>query len=245
MTVNATTLAQEILVRAQAANARLRENPFYARLLAGEVSRDEYAAWLVQLHHYVRHTVRGEHGLATAMASSAERDAAAAAIRDHALHEAEEEAGHDELLVLDLATLWGCSPDAARGRLEREPVAPAVVAWGGLVDVMLSRYPQGVVGVALALERLASLQSDEIRDALLVQRPFADLDDAIHFLAAHSAEVELAHGEAGQQRAALLNGPVARNAAFFYANAALSLYEGIAHFLAERFPMPELAPVGA
>ncbi|MCA8925131.1 MAG: hypothetical protein KDD82_25195, partial [Planctomycetes bacterium] len=138
-----TNLAETILKKAEAADQRLRQDPFYARLLTGDVERDEYALWLVQLHRYVRHTVRGERALAAAMGARAGLSPAAAQIRDHALHEAMEEEGHDELLVNDLAYLWDVSPAEARGRIEYEPKAPSAQLWGGFLDLTITRYPEG------------------------------------------------------------------------------------------------------
>lgn len=234
-------LADRIVERARVAAARLEAHPFYGRLLAGQVDAEGYAAWLVQLHGYVQHTVRGERGLADAMlARGARGDAAAAAIARHAEVEAGEEDGHDDLLVDDLAGVWLCSRDEARGRLAAAPRAPAVVAWGGLVDGMLARYPEGVVGVALALETIAALHAERIRDALLDRAEVVAIEQAVTFLSAHRGEVERGHAEQGRRRAALLTTPEARSAATFYADAALALFEGIADALAERF-----APVGA
>lgn len=229
------SLSQEILDRARAADERLRASPFYGRLLTGDVDRDEYAAWLVQVHKYVRHTTRGERGLASSLTEAAAHDQRAAKIRAYALHEAKEEEGHDDLLLLDLAALWDVTPEAALGRIEREPSAPATVAWNGVVDVMLSRFAEGVVGVALALETIASLHTDEIRRGLLGSGTIPGIEGAVAFLSAHSGEVETGHLAAGRRRGDLLADPQARSAAFFYANAALAMYEGIVHHLDARF----------
>ncbi len=229
------SLSDEIIARVRDADGRLRRIPYYARLLRGDVTSDEYAAWLVQLHKYVRHTERGERALADSMTARADHDPAARGIMELAREEAAEEEGHDLLLLDDLAALWGVSRDAARERVEREPSAPSVDAWGGLIDLMLARYPQGVVGVALALETLATLQVQEIFDGLLRARQILAIEQAVSFVAAHTPAVEERHQAAGIERAGLLQGAVERSAAYFYADAAISLYVGIARFLDERF----------
>jgi len=234
-------LAQEVVDAARAADLELRRDPYYARLLAGDVDVDEYAGWLVQLHKYVRHTVRTEDGLVAAMAARADDDPAARELLAFAREESDEEAGHDELLVGDLAALWGVDRDAARGRIERAPSAPAVVAWGSLVDLLVTRFPHGAVGAALALETIATLQSDEIRGNVLRAGRIPGVADAVSFLAAHGAEVELGHQGAGKRRAALLLDPTARSAACFYGDAAISLYKGVVRFLSERFALAEVA----
>ena len=230
------TLPDEILSKVQAADARLRQNPYYARLLAGEVDSDEYALWLVQLHCYVRHTVRGERALAAAMGARATSNPAAATIRDHALHEASEEEGHDELLVNDLAELWGVTPGEARGRIEYEPKAPSAQLWGGFLDLTITRYPEGVVGIALALESLAALHMDLIRDGLLGSGSIFGIENAISFVAAHCSAVESQHQAQGIERSLLLDDPASRTAALFFADAALANFEGIARFVAEQLP---------
>lgn len=228
-------LSDEIEARTHAADQRLRSVPYYARLLSGRVTVDEYAGWLVQLHHYVRHTYRCEVGLIRATSEGAKSDPVTASLHEYAVREAKEEASHEDLLVRDLARLWGVSHDAARGRLEREPQAPAVVAWGSLADVMIARHPQGLLGVAMTLEGLAVRHSDTKRKNLIANSGIEGIAKAVSFLKAHSAAVEERHALAGREQVDALEDVGGRNATFFYANAALSLFEGLVHFLNERF----------
>jgi hypothetical protein len=238
-------LADDLVARVHAADERLRKHSFYGRLMRGDVDGEEYAAWLVQLHKYVRHTVRGERGLAEAMSSRASWHPGAAKIASMARRAVEEESGHDDLLLEDLARLWGVSPDEALGRVERTAPAPSVQAWASIVDTMLARFPAGVIGVALALETIATLQLDEMRRSLVERAEIPGIASAVSFIGAHSAEVEDGHAMAGRARAAALVSPEERSSVFFYGNAALALFEGIAHYLGERFSKTrELAIVG-
>jgi hypothetical protein len=134
------------------------------------------------------------------------------------------------------------SPDEAWGRVERAATAPSVLLWPSIIDTVLARTPAGIIGVALALETLAGLSTDTIREALLAARSIPAIDAAVTFLAAHSAEVEDGHAGAGIVRADSLTAPHDRSAAFFCAHAALSLFEGMAHYLSE---VVAAAPVAA
>jgi hypothetical protein len=229
------SLGAEIVERAKAADRRLRTQPRYARMLGGDVDRDEYAAWLVQIHRYVRHTVPGELRLAEAMGERAGRDPSAKAVRAYAQHEATEESGHDDLILSDLAVLWDVTPEEAGRRVDAEAPAPSVAAWERVASLMHATYPEGIIGFGLALETLASLSSDEMREGLLARRTIPEIGSAVAFLEAHSATVEGEHSMGASAIADALSDPVARSAASFFADHALALYEGIVRYNSERF----------
>ncbi len=66
------------------------------------------------LHRYMCYTEQGERTLAMAAGQQATDDADAAIIEHLTRHEVEEEQGHDELLVKDLACLWNTHHFTAR-----------------------------------------------------------------------------------------------------------------------------------
>lgn len=234
-TITETTLADEIVDRARIADQKLREGSFYSRLLAGRVTRDEYAAWLVQIHKYVRYTERLQLSLADAMAARAERDPAARMLRSSAKRAAQEEAEHDEFLLNDLAVLWNVSPTEALGRVEREVTAPAIRVWERMLDMMVAHYPEGIIGVALALESIAAAHADETHDSLLASSQIEGIEKAVSFIHEHSASVEGDHILGARARMDVLSDPVTRSAAFFYANGALAMFEGTMRYLQDRF----------
>lgn len=151
--LNNPVMSITITRRTHEAAARLEENPFYARLLDGSASRQEYIAWLVQMHKYVRFTAQSLRGLVAATASAG-AGTERATLHDYALKEAQEEAGHDELILRDLSVLWGVNTTEALGRIERAPTSPAATCWQAQLDTLLSRFPEGIVGPALALETI-------------------------------------------------------------------------------------------
>lgn len=230
MTITATIpLSENLARRAHDAAGRLEENPFYARLLEGAVTRDEYAQWLVQMHKFIRCTTPALRGLVTATSGGRSDQAE---LNGYARKEAREEAGHDDLILRDLAVLWGVSVHEALGRIERAPTSPAAATWQALLDTLVARYPEGIIGTAIVLELIASLHADRTRVGLLAVDP--SLADAVAFLGAHRAEVEEAHNEEGREHVDRLVGARARSAAFYYGCGALALFEGVMAYLDER-----------
>lgn len=226
-------LTDSISVRVAESERRLRQDPFYGRLLAGEVSREEYAAWLVQQHKYVRYT----EGLIKHLVaiSAGGLDPAAAALHEYAQVEAVEEANHDRLIVKDLAALWGVSYAEARGRIEEEPLAPSVLTYARTHEAFLVHQPKAVLGVAFALESMAALHADEIRQALLERSRIEGVQRALQFFAAHCAEVEDGHRSAAAARIGEIHDPAEEAAVHHFASLALDMYEGLAFYLSRRF----------
>ncbi len=231
-TLSPSSISDVITQRIDEAAARLEENPFYARLLDGSLSTPEYIGWLVQMHKYVRHTSRSLRNLVTATAS-ATPGTEGAGLHDYAVEEAQGEAGHDELILRDLAALWGITNNEALGKIERASTSPAATIWQAQLDTLLARFPEGIVGFGVALEMIAARHADRIRLALLERDP--SFENAVAFLEAHRSEVESHHGSNGAAQIDRLRGTRARSAAFYFAAAALALYEGIVWYLHERF----------
>ncbi len=234
------TLAREIVARSDAADQRLRRVPFYRRLLTGKVTREEYADWLIQLHKYVHLTApASEQALADAMAArAAGDDAEAAQLRAYALECAREETGHDEMLIADIANLFGVSRDEAFGRVAREADAPSVLAYKNLLDTMHARFPEGIIGVGLALQNLAILESDEIRAGLIERSGIPGIEGAVVFLKGHSGEVEAWHAEEDAKSVSWIHTAKERAAILFFADLSLALFEGIAFYLNEKHDGP-------
>lgn len=228
-------LADSISERVAESDVRLRKDPFYARLLSGEVTRDEYAAWLVQQYQYVRYT-EGliKHLVAVSAGSSLGADAPA--LHDYAQTEAVEEANHDRLIVKDLAALWSVSYAEARGRIEDEPLAPSILTYARTHEAFLVHQPKSILGVAFALESVAALHADEIRHALLSRSRIEGVQRAVQFFAAHCAEVEDGHRSCAAARINELRNPSEEAAVHHFASLALDMYEGLAFYLSRRFP---------
>ena len=81
--------------------------PVIRRALAGEVTRELYVAFLTEAWHHVRHTVP------LLMAVGARLPDRHAWLRDAVLHYLEEETGHDEWILNDIAQAGGDRAAAA------------------------------------------------------------------------------------------------------------------------------------
>ncbi len=228
---NSTAAALEAAVRQS--EQTLREIPFYGRLLQGQVTREEYSAWLAQLHKYVRYTETLISQLAAAFAGAT--DPQDVKMRDYALLEAKEEAFHDDLVIVDLSRLWDVSRAEARGRVELEATAPAILTYSRLRETLLSRYPTAILGVAYALETISALHSDQIRESLVQNSRIEGIQRATTFLKAHSGAIEGAHQAEAESRLETLQTAADRAAAVAFGKVALGMFEGIAFYLDQKF----------
>lgn len=87
--------------------AGLQAVPIIRRALAGDVSRDEYLAFLGQAYHHVKHTVP------LLMACGARLPERLGWLREAVARYIEEEIGHEEWILDDIAAAGG-DPDAVR-----------------------------------------------------------------------------------------------------------------------------------
>lgn len=245
MTVTRISMGQELECRANDVVARLRECPFYGRLMAGELNQEEYAAWLVQMYRWIRHAIRGLRGHADAMLARSLRDPRQKPFAVGADRHAEEEVGHDTMILDDLAALWGCSRTEVLGRIEQEEAAPSTMEWERLLDGLLARNPTCFPGIAVAMETLSGSTVDEIVRNMRASSPIPGIEQALTFLVHHSSEVEEGHVGSAAMRLDALQSPVERSAAYYYGAASLAMFEAMHHYLAERFPAPALELAGA
>jgi pyrroloquinoline quinone (PQQ) biosynthesis protein C len=151
----------EQLARATAADREfLLSAPVIQRALAGDVTRELYVAFLTQAYHHVRHTVP------LLMAVGARVPDRHAWLRDAVLHYLEEETGHDEWILNDIARAGG---DRAAAAASQPAVATeAMVAYA--YDTVMRGNPLGFFGMVHVLEgtsvALAVNAADRIQQAL-------------------------------------------------------------------------------
>jgi len=151
----------EQLVRATAADREfLLSAPVIRRCLAGEVTRELYVAFLTEAYHHVRHTVP------LLMAVGARLPDRHAWLRDPVLHYLEEETGHDEWILNDIAQAGGDREAAAAAA--PSVATEAMVAYA--YDTVMRRNPVGFFGMVHVLEgtsvSLALQAADRIQQAL-------------------------------------------------------------------------------
>jgi long-chain acyl-CoA synthetase len=151
----------EQLARATAPDrAFLVSAPVIQRCLSGDVTRELYVDFLTQAYHHVRHTVP------LLMAVGARVPDRQAWLRDSILHYLEEETGHDEWILNDIAHAGG--DRAAAAASEPAVATEAMVAYA--YDTVMRRNPLGFFGMVHVLEgtsvALALQAADRIQQAL-------------------------------------------------------------------------------
>ncbi len=144
--------------------------PVIRRALAGEITLDHYLDFLAQAYHHVRHTVP------LMMAVGARLGDRHDWLQADVLHYLEEEAGHEQWILNDIAAAGG---DRERVRLmDPAPATEAMVAYA--YDTVMRRNPVGFFGMVFVLEgtsaALALTAADRIQSTLnLPARAFSYL----------------------------------------------------------------------
>jgi pyrroloquinoline quinone (PQQ) biosynthesis protein C len=116
--------------------------PVIQRALAGDVTRELYVAFLTQAYHHVRHTVP------LLMAVGSRLPERHAWLQESILHYLEEETGHDEWILNDIARAGG--DRAAAAASEPSVATEAMVAYA--YDTVMRRNPIGFFGMVHVLE---------------------------------------------------------------------------------------------
>ena len=171
---------RQLLQQTTEARQSLLAAPILQGCLRGEVSLPSYLAFLREAYHHVRHTVP------LLQATKAALPAHHAWLRAPLDEYIEEEAGHDEWILDDIAA---CGADAQAVRLGRPaPATEVMVAYA--YDTIARRNPLGFFGMVHVLEgtsvSLALLAADAI------QAPLALPDRAFSYLRSHGA-LDLEH----------------------------------------------------
>jgi long-chain acyl-CoA synthetase len=134
--------------------------PVIQRCLSGDVTREQYVAFLTQAYHHVRHTVP------LLMAVGSRLPDHHAWLRDSVLHYLEEETGHEQWILNDIAAAGG---DRAAAAASTPNIATeAMVAYA--YDTVMRRNPIGFFGMVHVLEgtsvSLALQAADRIKSTL-------------------------------------------------------------------------------
>ena len=140
--------------------ATLTSAPIIQGTLRGEVSVESYRAFLTEAYHHVRHTV-------PLLKACRARLPSRLAWMEPALDEyIEEESGHDEWILADIAACGGDAEAVRRG--SPSPATELMVAYA--YDTIERGNPIGFLGMVHVLEgtsvALALLAADRIQDHL-------------------------------------------------------------------------------
>ena len=170
----------QLVAATAAAREALYAVPAIRECLAGHVTRTRYAAFLREAFHHVKHTVP------LLRACGARLPQARGELRAALAHYIEEEQGHDQWILEDIAA---CGEDAAAARTSRPSAATqAMVDYA--YDYVRHRNPAGLLGMVHVLEGTSSALAT--RAAQMIQRSLGLPAAALTYLSSHG-ELDRAH----------------------------------------------------
>lgn len=154
------TFREQLRIATAADRDYLLAAPIIGQALAGRITREQYVAFLTQAWHHVRHTVP------LLMAVGARLPDRHARLQKSLIHYLEEEVGHDDWILNDIAAAGGDRQAAAASVPNVETDAMVAYAW----DTVQRRNPVGFFGMVYVLEgtsvSLAVRAADEIERSL-------------------------------------------------------------------------------
>lgn len=147
--------------------------PVIGQALRGDVTRGLYVAFLTQAYHHVKHTVPLLMAVGSRLEDSKDW------LRGELVHYIEEEHGHEQWILNDIAEAGGDADAVRRSRPHVETDAMVAYAY----DVAQRRNPVGFFGMVFVLEGTSvALALDA---ASRIQRALALPDRAFSYLRSH------------------------------------------------------------
>lgn len=142
----------------------LLDSPLITAALQGQLSLDEYVAFLGQAYHHVKHTTPLLMAVGSRIPESQEW------LRDKIAHYIEEEVGHQEWILNDIRHC-GFDAEAVRSAV---PSLPVELMISFIWDFVSRRNPIGFFGMVYVLEgtsvNVATQAADKIREALALPK---------------------------------------------------------------------------
>lgn len=146
------------LVRETAAEREaLYKVPLIRDAAAGKITRDTYIAYLTQAYHHVKHTT--PLLMATGARVPSDKEWLRTAIAEYI----EEEVGHQEWILNDIAAAEG-DKEAARAS---EPTAATEMMVAYAYDTVARRNPVGFFGMVFVLEGTSTALATNIAETLM------------------------------------------------------------------------------
>jgi len=160
----------------------LLEIPLINDCIAGQVTLPVYAAYLCQAFHHVKHTVP------LLMAAGSRIPDSYGWLRDAVAHYIDEERGHEEWILNDIAAC-GYHREAARAS---QPTVATELLVAYAYDTIQRRNPLGFFGMVHVLEGTSIVAADQA--AAGIQQALGLPDHAFTYLRSHGA-LDLDHVE--------------------------------------------------
>jgi pyrroloquinoline quinone (PQQ) biosynthesis protein C len=165
----------ELTTQTASARLRLQSAPVIARALRGEVSRELYLAFLTQAYHHVRHTVP------LLMAVGSRLQPRHLWLQKELVHYVEEEQGHEEWILSDIAAAGGNADAVRDGTPAIETDAMVAYAY----DTVMRRNPVAFFGMVYVLEGTSVALALNAADA--IQQSLALPNKAFTYLRSHGS----------------------------------------------------------
>ena len=154
------TFYQELSQRSAVGRQYIATAPVIERALTGRIDRAQYIAFLTQAFHHVRHTVPLLMAVGSRLPFRLEW------LRKEVAHYIEEEMGHEQWILNDIAAAGG---DAEAASLSVPGVATDAMV-GYAWDTVMRRNPVGFFGMVYVLEgtsvALALRAADQLQQSL-------------------------------------------------------------------------------
>jgi pyrroloquinoline quinone (PQQ) biosynthesis protein C len=149
--------------------------PIISRALTGEITLDDYIAFLTQAYHHVKHTVP------LLMAAGARLPEEKEWLREAIAEYIEEELGHQEWILNDIAVCGG-DKEAIR-KSQPAPVTEIMVAYA--YDMIHRVNPVGFFGMVHVLEGTSVTTADKAAEG--IQKALDLPSNAFSYLRSHGA----------------------------------------------------------
>jgi pyrroloquinoline quinone (PQQ) biosynthesis protein C len=205
---------ERLLKETEQARNELLSIPAIARGAQGEISLDSYIAFLTEAYHHVKHTVPLLMACGSRVPESHEW------LREAMGHYIEEEMGHQEWILNDIAAC-GADKEAVRNGIP-DVATELMVAYA--YDTVYRNNPVGFLGMVLVLEgtsiKLATGAAGAIKDSLQLPQ------QAFSYLTSHG-ELDISHMDFYQSLVDRLQGEEDLQAVIHCANVFYKLYGDI------------------
>ncbi len=147
---------QQLQEQTRQAQQHLLSAPIIARCFQGDVTRDDYVAFLLQAYHHVKHTVPLLMAVGSRLPESKEW------LREAVAEYIEEECGHQEWVLNDIA-VCGFDKEAARAS---QPHATTELMVAYAWDLVSRVNPLGFFGMVNVLEGTSILLADKAASSI-------------------------------------------------------------------------------
>ncbi len=208
------TFFEQLQHETQAAQAGLQSIPIIQRALTGQVTREQYIAFLTQAYHHVKHTVP------LLMACGARLDSDKEWLREAIAHYVEEEIGHQEWILNDIRACGGDAEAVRHGQPAFETELMVSYAY----DTIARCNPVGFFGMVHVLEgtsvQLATYAAAAIQQSLGLPK------QAFTYLNSHGS-LDLEHVDFFRDLVNRLDDDADKAALVHCANAVFRLYGDI------------------